>query len=105
MALNCLCIVGFGFASGTCLCRILRRSHPKEMADLSGLVLVSISFPNSFSVPLTLFIAVAGHPSLQPPGMRMSVEATVDRATSLFLFSCASAGGQSNAGSFASGSL
>lgn len=68
MALMCLAMVSYGFVAGWCLTRVLRRRHPEAMRRLSGLVCVSIAFPNSFSVPYTLFLALADHPALQPQG-------------------------------------
>lgn len=87
MALMCLVIVSWGFGSGWCACRLLRRRHP-AVAELSGLVMTALAFPNSFSVPYSVFLALGAHPALQQPGAPPAPHAAVEaRASSLFLFS------------------
>lgn len=83
-ALMCVMIVGFGFGAGRVACRVLQQRHPAAFPQLSGLMTVAIAFPNSFSVPLTLFLAMADHPAF------VTADATAspaDRGTSAFLFS------------------
>lgn len=86
MALNCVLVVAFGFISGRRVCQYLQQHHPDAFPQLTGLVSVSIAFPNSFAVPLTLFLSLANHPALMRwPDTSSSMVA--DRGSSLFLFS------------------
>merc|ERR1719362_2213283 len=60
LAAMCLCTVAYGLVMGF----FLSRSIPK----FRGLLMVAAAFPNSFSVPLTLLLAVGDQPALQASG-------------------------------------
>ena len=82
MTLVCFVCVSFGLSSGWLVCRLTR------VGSLSGLVMTALAFPNSFSVPFTLFLAVSDHPALQQPGAPPRSAAEVEsHAASLFLYS------------------
>jgi predicted permease len=85
-ALICCFVILFGFGTGTLATRLFQKWHPDAFPALSGLVLVALAFPNSFSVPLTLFLALADHPVLRSSAAP-SAASVADRGTRLFLFS------------------
>ena len=84
MIVMCLVIVGSGFASGALACRLLAHSYP-QVAAQSALLKVAIAFPNSFSVPLTMLLALEDHPIFTA---QREAGLFADRVTSLFVVSC-----------------
>jgi len=79
LTLGCLCTVMFGLAAGALVAWWLNlRSH-------SGLVMTAVAFPNSFSVPMTLLLAIGSHPLLTQDGE--AVQDAEDRISMLFLTS------------------
>lgn len=86
MALNCAVMIAFGFWSGQRVCHRLHYQYPEAFPQLTALVSVAVAFPNSFSVPLTLFLTIADHPALMRwPDTSSTMVA--DRGASLFLLS------------------
>jgi hypothetical protein len=84
MALMCVTMVLFGFASSWLVCRSFNVRYPDAFPQLSGLLMVAVAFPNTLAVPLSMMISISDHPLLVWEGSTTPVE---ERATSLFLFS------------------
>jgi len=82
LIIMCIFVVFYGLASGA----IAQRAVLGRESSYGGLVMVAIAFPNSFSVPLTLLLAVGDHPVLLMDGQKGG-DALVARINLLFLMS------------------
>ncbi|CAJ1396999.1 unnamed protein product [Effrenium voratum] len=83
LLLLCLCTVVYGLLAGAAAARLLK------LRSFSGLIMTAVAFPNSFSVPMTLLLALGPHPALQAWDASDASEATAqalhDRVVVLFL--------------------
>jgi predicted permease len=88
LALNCVCIVLYGLLASSAVSRCLAAVYPDAFPKYTGLMMVAVAFPNSFSVPWTLLLALGDNPVLlaggQPGG-----EALTAQINMLFLMSYA----------------
>jgi len=80
-------VVVYGLVAGALVSRALASCWPQAFPKYRGLIMVAIGFPNSFSVPLTLLLAVGDHPVLVKTGF--SGEDLHDRISLIFLISYA----------------
>eukprot|EP00445_Apocalathium_hangoei_P001738 CAMPEP_0203861586 /NCGR_PEP_ID=MMETSP0359-20131031/13092_1 /ASSEMBLY_ACC=CAM_ASM_000338 /TAXON_ID=268821 /ORGANISM="Scrippsiella Hangoei, Strain SHTV-5" /LENGTH=490 /DNA_ID=CAMNT_0050778841 /DNA_START=49 /DNA_END=1518 /DNA_ORIENTATION=- len=60
----CGFVVVFGLGAGALVSRGLAARWPGAFPKYKGLVMVALAFPNSFSVPITLLLAIGDHPVL-----------------------------------------
>jgi len=88
MALMCVCVVFYGLVAGSTAAYALSLRYPSAFPKYKGLMMVAIAFPNSFSVPITLLLALGDHPVLLLDGAAAG-EALRARGTLLFLVSYA----------------
>lgn len=82
----CPIVVLYGLLTGALVSRLLSAKHPNAFPRYRGLIMVAVAFPNSFSVPLTLLLAVAKNPSMLGSD---DSEALGTRISVLFLMSYA----------------
>eukprot|EP00756_Hemistasia_phaeocysticola_P034922 Hpha_TRINITY_DN16550_c0_g7::TRINITY_DN16550_c0_g7_i1::g.132636::m.132636 len=79
MAFTCVIVVSAGLLAGALAGRGLSKTHPTAFPAYTPLLMVASAFPNSFSVPLTLHLALADQPLFEPNAE--------SRIMSLFAFS------------------
>lgn len=88
MAVMCLFMVSYGLLVGAAASKVLGAFYHEAFPHYRGLLMVAIAFPNSFSVPLTLMLAIGDHPALVQHG-GVSGESLRSRISVMFLMSYA----------------
>eukprot|EP00929_Paragymnodinium_shiwhaense_P014708 TRINITY_DN122662_c0_g1_i1.p1 TRINITY_DN122662_c0_g1~~TRINITY_DN122662_c0_g1_i1.p1 ORF type:complete len:410 (-),score=42.48 TRINITY_DN122662_c0_g1_i1:203-1432(-) len=68
MGVTCVCLLLYGFGVSALAGRCLARLYPDAFPKYTGLMMVAVAFPNSFSVPMTLMLALGDHPVLLANG-------------------------------------
>lgn len=88
LILFCFVLVSFGLALGAVGATLLSKcvANPESVLRFKTLVMVACAFPNSFSVPLTLMLALGDHPAF---ANTEGEEALRSRENMLFLLSYA----------------
>lgn len=86
LSLMCVLIVFYGLSVGAAVSRMLQAFHSAAFPKYRGLVMVASAFPNSFSVPLTMMLALGDEPILLANGQHGG-DALAARVNMLFLMS------------------
>jgi len=86
MGLMCFVVVSTGLALGSLVSTVLSPAYPEAFPYYKGLLMVALAFPNSFSVPLTLQLALVDQPVFHSAGTP-TAQAVHDETMSLYLFS------------------
>lgn len=84
----CVAMVVFGLLAGAVASRCMAAKYPAAFPRYEGLVMVALAFPNAFSVPMTLLLAIGDDPVLVRAG-GPSGEALHSQIQMLFLMSYA----------------